>query len=32
MERSPGCCGGDGTQRLCRGGVASFPESGGEHV
>ena len=32
MERSPGCCGRDGTQRLCRGGVAAFPEGGGQHV
>ncbi len=32
MERSPGCCGGDGTQRLRRGGVAAFPKSGGQHV
>jgi hypothetical protein len=32
MEWSPSGCRGDGTQRLCRGGVAAFPKSGGQHV
>jgi len=32
MERRPGRGERDGTQRLCRGGVATFPEGGGQHV